>query len=71
VGSTGLSTGSHLCYRVLKNGASINPLTFKGSAGPPAVNRKGFRETKSQLQAKLAGISPAASAARLAQGAGP
>jgi len=70
VGSTGLSTGSHLCYRVLKNGKSINPLQFKGSAGPPAANLKDFRAAKTSLQAKLASISPAAAAARVAQGAG-
>ncbi len=70
VGSSGLSTGAHLCYRVLKNGKSINPLQFKGSAGPPAANLQDFRTVKISLQAKLASVSPAATAARVAQGAG-
>ena len=32
VGMTGLATGPHLDYRVLKYGGSVNPLKFKGRA---------------------------------------
>lgn len=39
VGSTGAATGPHLCFRLRKNGKSINPLTFK-SPGGPDLNEK-------------------------------
>ena len=35
VGSSGLSTGPHLDYRMLQNGKYINPLSVKT---PPALN---------------------------------
>jgi len=53
VGSSGLATRPHLCYRLLENGTSINPLTFKGLVGPPASNPQDFQTAKKELLAKL------------------
>jgi murein DD-endopeptidase MepM/ murein hydrolase activator NlpD len=72
VGSSGLATGPHLCYRILRNGKSLDPLKFRGSAGPGASNLKDFRTAKSRLQAKLASAQalPGAASTQLAQEAG-
>lgn len=59
VGSTGLATGPHVCYRFWKNGVQVNPLKQEF---PPATPIKesdmpAFRELVAQQEALLENIS--------------
>lgn len=60
VGSTGLATGPHVCYRFWKNGKQVDPLKLDFPSAEPLAeeHRMAFLENISQQRTILASLNP-------------
>jgi murein DD-endopeptidase MepM/ murein hydrolase activator NlpD len=54
VGRTGMATGPHLDYRIMKNGSSINPIKFKGKTMKAVRNLADFKLKRIMLEVEIA-----------------
>jgi len=54
VGSTGIATGPHLDYRILKNEKSINPTKFQGAKTQTVKDLKQFKQFRTRLDNEIA-----------------
>ena len=64
VGSTGLATGPHLCFRFWKNGNQIDPFSIKMPPAEPIAkqHQQAFEELKQQYTERLAEMAEQAPA---------
>ncbi len=59
VGATGLATGAHLDYRVIRSGKNINPSHIKTEKGKPVKNPAGYQQARLFLDREMAALKSA------------